>query len=136
MAEDGAEVTVLDSWEELDDSRIMNKKLEEIKISNQDDKKMTGSLVLENQDRTQYQPQVRILKRRSDPGATASSQQDASDQDLPGKNATYRTSIYRSIHDPGYDVCPVFAPEEAMETTEVYNDVLSFLEILKTLAIQ
>ncbi|OWF46690.1 SUZ domain-containing protein 1-like isoform X1 [Mizuhopecten yessoensis] len=88
MAEDGAEVTVLDSWEELDDSRIMNKKLEEIKISNQDDKKMTGSLVLENQDRTQYQPQVRILKRRSDPGATASSQQDASKGSVNKHNKT------------------------------------------------
>ncbi|XP_060078428.1 SUZ domain-containing protein 1-like [Ylistrum balloti] len=88
MAEDGAEVTVLDSWEELDDSRVLNKKLNEIKISNQDDKKLTGALVLENQDRTQYQPQVRILKRRSDPGATANSQQDASKVNANKHNKT------------------------------------------------
>ncbi|XP_069122315.1 SUZ RNA-binding domain-containing-like [Argopecten irradians] len=88
MAEDGAEVTVLDSWEELDDSRVLNKKLKEIKISNQDDRKSTGALVLENQDRTQYQPQVRILKRRSDPGAGSISQQDTSKVNANKHNKT------------------------------------------------
>lgn len=78
MAEDGAEVTVLDSWEELDDSRVLSRKLKEIKISNQDDKKSMGTLVSENQDRTQYQPQVRILKRQSDPGADTKTQLDTS----------------------------------------------------------
>ncbi|XP_011422610.1 SUZ RNA-binding domain-containing isoform X1 [Magallana gigas] len=69
MAEE-ANGEVLDSWEEFEDNGDLDKKLEEMKLK---DSKKTASeaVVVEDGNRTQYTPQVRILKRKSDAHSTA-----------------------------------------------------------------
>ncbi|GAB1608133.1 SUZ domain-containing protein 1-like [Argonauta hians] len=66
MADDGE---VLDSWEELDDKAVFDKKLKEF---NENMKPKTVRLLTPLQDdslRTAYQPQVKILKRQPGTGA-------------------------------------------------------------------
>ncbi|KAL3862342.1 hypothetical protein ACJMK2_008317 [Sinanodonta woodiana] len=64
MAEDGG---VLDSWEELENNDVLDKKLESLKISTPQIQTVGsdgGQTILQEEGcRTQYQPQVRILKR-------------------------------------------------------------------------
>lgn len=68
MAEDGS---VLDSWEELDDKEVLNKQLEGIKVTENapsEERNSSPNLLLEEGNRTQYTPQVKILKRQTDQG--------------------------------------------------------------------
>ncbi|KAL4220879.1 SUZ domain-containing protein 1 [Mactra antiquata] len=65
MAEDG---DVLESWEELDDNEVLDKRLQDIKITERENNSSDGvvSQIKEEGNRTQYTPQVRILKRSSE----------------------------------------------------------------------
>ncbi|KAK7501788.1 hypothetical protein BaRGS_00006874 [Batillaria attramentaria] len=72
MAEDGE---MLDSWEDQVDSGVLDERLKKISVSKPEEE--TGStsnapiMMKEDTGRTEYKPQVRILKR--DPNPTANS---------------------------------------------------------------
>ena len=66
---------VLDSWEELEDTSVLDKKLKEIKISSTEERRLhSQAMVTDSSDRTQYQPQVKILKRQTESSAVSSDQ--------------------------------------------------------------
>ncbi|XP_062614640.1 SUZ domain-containing protein 1-like [Saccostrea cucullata] len=90
MAED-ANGEVLDCWEEFEDTGDLDKKLEEMKLK--ESKKLASeAVVVEDGNRTQYAPQVRILKRKSDANSTANQGTRANNK--PTKTLEQREAEY------------------------------------------
>nr|XP_022342135.1 SUZ domain-containing protein 1-like [Crassostrea virginica]XP_022342136.1 SUZ domain-containing protein 1-like [Crassostrea virginica] len=90
MAEE-ANGEVLDSWEEFEDTKDLDKKLQEMKLK--DTKKISSdAVVVEDGNRTQYTPQVRILKRKSD--AQSATAQGTRSSNKPTKTLEQREAEY------------------------------------------
>ncbi|XP_053378845.1 SUZ domain-containing protein 1-like [Mercenaria mercenaria] len=87
---------VLESWEELDDKEVLDKRLQDIKIT-QSDKNGTDdgvSQMKEEGSRTQYTPQVRILKRSTD-NAQSAKNNKSKVQVQPQKTLQQREAEYK-----------------------------------------
>lgn len=83
---------VLDSWEELEDTSVLDKKLKEIEISSLEVNKPFPSqvMVTDSSERTLYQPQVKILKRQTDSPTTFNDQRS----NKPTKTLEQREAEY------------------------------------------
>ncbi|XP_052820766.1 SUZ domain-containing protein 1-like [Mya arenaria] len=88
------ETEILESWEELENNEVLDKKLKGIKISNGNDRSNEKvSELREEGGRTQYAPQVRILKR--DTSATMSPEDRAKNLKGPQKSIQQREAEYK-----------------------------------------
>ncbi|XP_071145766.1 SUZ RNA-binding domain-containing-like [Mytilus edulis] len=82
---------VLDSWEELEDNTVLDKKLKEIKTSADEKKSFPAQgMVTDSSDRTQYQPQVKIMKRPTDTPSTNNDKRS----NIPTKTLEQREAEY------------------------------------------
>ncbi|KAL5014336.1 hypothetical protein ScPMuIL_008606 [Solemya velum] len=90
MAEDGEDV--LDSWEELEDTEVLDKKLKEMKIEEGRRLGNSNFVVLEDSHRSQYRPQVRILKR--EPNSSQCENNVGSKGQQPSKTLKQREAEY------------------------------------------
>ncbi|XP_060588670.1 SUZ domain-containing protein 1-like [Ruditapes philippinarum] len=88
---------ILESWEELDDKEVLDKRLQDIKIT-QPEKNGTDdgvSQMKEEGSRTQYTPQVRILKRSTDDNAESAKNNKSKVQVQPQKTLQQREAEYK-----------------------------------------
>lgn len=91
---------VWDSWEDMADSGVLDKKLEEAQ-KQRDSQQMkqesvpSAPLLQEESQRTAYQPQLRILKRPTEAGGDQSAEQNKDQHKTKQKTLAEREEEYK-----------------------------------------
>lgn len=121
--DDADQGDVLDSWEELEDTSVLDKKLKEMKT---EDKKPNPvqAMVTDSSERTQYQPQVKILKRQTETSNNTTDQRSQKPtKSLEQREAEYAEARLR-ILGPSYQTDDVDEDGTSEErVTQLFKDL-------------